>query len=248
MSIALVAVIVLVTIVGSVAQRMAGLGFALLVSPLMTLLLGAHSGVMLVNVLGMSSSLLILPRVWRQIDWSIFRWLTIPAIVGSVLGAWFGASLSPDVMALTVGAIVLVAMLVSGMFTSERFTTDLKAPRGIAGFISGLTSALAGVGGPAVSAYAVMTRWPQQSFAATLQPFFVVTAATSAGSKMLLDPSTFPETDWWFWAALLAAMLAGIAIGEQLLRKVTPKQVRRAVVVIACLGAAATMVRGAFGL
>ncbi|KUF05564.1 sulfite exporter TauE/SafE family protein [Leucobacter sp. G161] len=245
MTLTLGILIVLVTVVGAAAQRMAGLGFALLVSPLMTLLLGGHSGVLLVNILGVVSSLLILPRVWRSVDWSMFRWLTPFAIIGAVVGSWLSQLLSPAVMAVSVGAIVLLALSLSLIFTSERFSTEPRAPRALTGLLSGLTNSLAGVGGPAVSAYAVLTRWPQVSFAATLQPYFVVTGLASAGAKLLMNPAgMLPDTDWWFWGIVFAAILLGIAAGERLLRLVTPAQVRRFVVILACAGAAASFLRG----
>lgn len=248
MTLTVAVIIVLVTVVGAAAQRMAGLGFALLVSPLMTLLLGGHAGVLLVNILGVVSSVLILPRVWRSVDWSMFRWLGAFAIVGSVTGAWLAQLLSPDVMAVSVGAIVLLALSLSLVFTSERITTEPRWPRAATGLLSGLTNALAGVGGPAVSAYAVLTRWPQVSFAATLQPYFIVTGAASVAAKLALNPTGLPATDWWFWLIMFAAILVGIAAGERLLRLVSPAQVRRFVIILACAGAAASLVRGVIGL
>ncbi|KAM9862555.1 sulfite exporter TauE/SafE family protein [Leucobacter sp. BZR 635] len=248
MTLGLALLIVGVTVVGAAAQRMAGLGFALLVSPLMTLMLGGHTGVLLVNILGVVSSLLILPRVWRSIDWSMFRWLASFAVLGAVGGAWLAGQFSPDLMGVAVGATVLVALGLSVVFTSERFSTEPRAPRAVAGLLSGLTNALAGVGGPAVSAYAVLTRWPQVSFAATLQPYFVVTGVAAAAAKLALDPTGFPEAAWWFWIAILAAILVGIALGERLLRLVSATQVRRFVVLMACAGAAATLIRGLIGL
>ncbi|RZT61031.1 hypothetical protein EV139_2777 [Leucobacter luti] len=242
------ALIIGLIVVGAAAQRMAGLGFALLVAPFMTLLLGAHSGVLLVNVLGVISSALILPRVWRSIDWGMFRWLGAFAVLGSVLGAWLATLFSAAVMAVFVGAIVMVALGASLAISGNRFTTEPKAPRAAAGFLSGLTNALAGVGGPAISAYAVLTRWPQATFAATLQPYFILTGGTSVAAKLMLDPGGLPQTDWWFWIAVLLAVLGGIAAGERLLRLVTPTQVRRFVIILAFAGAAASLLRGLFDL
>lgn len=240
--------IVLVTVIGATAQRMAGLGFALLVSPLMTLLLGAHSGVLLVNLLGVVSSVLILPRVWRHIDWSMFRWLASFAVVGAVIGAWVAQRTSADVMAVAVGAIVLIALGGSLALSGSRLTTQPRGPRAVAGFSSGMMNALAGVGGPAISAYAVLTKWPQTTFAATLQPYFALTGSASAAAKLALDPAGLPSTGWWFWVLVFAAVVGGIALGERLLRLVTPTQVRRFVIILACVGAAASLVTGLVGL
>ena len=235
-------------LIGAAAQRMAGLGFALLVAPFMTLVLGAHSGVMLVNVLGVISSALILPRVWRSIDWAMFRWLGAFAVMGALLGSWVAQLFSPAVMAVAVGVIVIVALGASLTLSGNKFSTELRWPRAGAGFLSGLTNSLAGVGGPAVSAYAVLTRWPQTAFAATLQPYFILTGGTSAISKLVLDPGGLPPTEWWFWVVVLLAVLGGIAAGERLLKLVTPSQVRRFVIILAFAGATASFVRGLIDL
>nr|WP_237467263.1 sulfite exporter TauE/SafE family protein [Leucobacter chromiireducens] len=231
-------------VVGSAAQRMAGLGFALLVAPFMTLLLGAHSGVLLVNVLGVISSVLILPRVWRSVDWSMFRWLGAFAVVGAVLGSWLALQFSPAVMAVAVGVIVIVALGASLVLSGNRFATDLRSPRAAAGFLSGLTNSLAGVGGPAVSAYAVLTRWNQTAFAATLQPYFILTGGVSVVTKLLLDPVALPRMEWWFWVLVFVSVIGGIVLGERLLRVVTPAQVRRFVILLAFAGATASLIRG----
>ena len=242
------ALTLVLVLAGSAAQRMAGLGFALLVAPFMTLVLGAHEGVLLVNMLGVVSSLLILPRVWRSIDWSMFRWLGGFAVIGAVLGAWLGQRFSPAVMSVAVGGIVIIALGASLALRSARFSTAPRGPRAAAGFVSGLTNALAGVGGPAVSAYAVLTRWPQTAFAATLQPYFILVGSTSAASKLLLDPAGLPHAAWWFWGLVLVAVLGGIAAGERLLRVVSPTQVRRFVIALAFAGAGASLVHGAIDL
>lgn len=240
--------IVGLVVVGAAAQRMAGLGFALLIAPFMTLLLGAHSGVLLVNVLGVISSALILPRVWRSVDWSMFRWLSAFAVCGAVLGSWLALQFSPAIMAVAVGAIVMIALGASLSLSGNRFSTDLRTPRAAAGFLSGLTNSLAGVGGPAISAYAVLTRWPQATFAATLQPYFILIGGVSVGTKLLLDPVALPPTEWWFWAIVGVSVVAGIVLGERLLKVVTPTQVRRFVIILAFAGAAASLVRGILDL
>lgn len=244
MTLATAILIIGLVVVGSAAQRMAGLGFALLVAPFMTLLLGAHSGVLLVNVLGVISSVLILPRVWRSVDWSMFRWLGAFAVVGAVLGSWLALQFSPAVMAVAVGVIVIVALGASLVLSGNRFSTDLRSPRAAAGFLSGLTNSLAGVGGPAVSAYAVLTRWNQTAFAATLQPYFILTGGVSVVTKLLLDPVALPRMEWWFWVLVFVSVIGGIVLGERLLRVVTPAQVRRFVILLAFAGATASLIRG----
>ena len=95
-----------------------------------------------------------------------------------------------------------------------------------------------------MSAYAVLTNWPAASFAATLQPFFILTGSVSAGTKLLMDPSLMPAVPLWAWGIVVLAILAGIALGEGLLRRVTAQQVRRFIIALAFAGALATLIRG----
>jgi len=231
-------------VVGAVAQRVAGLGFAMLVSPFLVILLGPHTGVLLVNICGVVSSALIAPRVWRDIDWSIFRWFTVFSLAGSIPGAILAGLLPSSALSITVGAVVLVALLLSVLLSRADVVVAGNAPRAVAGAVSGLTNAMAGVGGPAVSAYAILARWEQRPFAATLQPFFVVIGIVSVATKLIADPSQMPAVGPWAWALIVVAIVVGIFGGEALQRHVKDRHARVFVICIAFLGAIAALVKG----
>ncbi|MDN6202614.1 MAG: sulfite exporter TauE/SafE family protein, partial [Micrococcaceae bacterium] len=156
MDLQLLAVAASLVFIGAVAQRVAGLGFAMLASPFLVLLLGPHEGVLLVNICGVVSSTLITPRVWKDINWSAFRWLAAFSVVGSVIGALIATRLESAVLSLSVGIIVLIALLLSLGLSRSSVAVGGPGIRSAAGALSGLTSSMAGVGGPAVSAYAVL--------------------------------------------------------------------------------------------
>jgi uncharacterized membrane protein YfcA len=78
----LFAVVLIAVVAGAMAQRVAGLGFGLMVSPVLVVLLGPLDGVMIVNACGATSSLLILFRVWRDVDWWRYLGLIVPGFVG----------------------------------------------------------------------------------------------------------------------------------------------------------------------
>ncbi|WP_309080496.1 sulfite exporter TauE/SafE family protein [Zhihengliuella sp.] len=231
-------------VLGAVAQRVAGLGFAMLVSPFLVLLLGPHVGVFMINVCGVVSSALIMPRVWRDIDWSMFRWLTVSSIAGSVPGVIAAALMDSGPLSIFVGGIVLIALILSLSLSRAHVVVTGKAPRAVAGFASGMTNAMAGVGGPAVSAYAVLTRWPQRAFAATLQPFFTCMGAVAVITKLIVDPSQAPLLDWWMWALIVVAIVIGIFGGERLQRHVSDRSARIFVITIAFIGAIMALVEG----
>lgn len=231
-------------LVGAVAQRIAGLGFALLIAPFLVIILGPHAGVLLVNICGVVSSAIIVGRVWRDIDWSMFRWLVVPSLFGSIPGSFLAVVIPSAPLSVTVGVVVLVALTVSLVLQRSDVVLRGNAPKVVAGFTAGLTNSMAGVGGPAVSAYAVLSRWPQRPFAATLQPFFVCIGSVTLVAKLLLDPSQAPLLAPWMWVAIGLAIVGGIVAGEKLGRFVRDDQARLFVIVIAFVGAAFAVVKG----
>lgn len=231
-------------VLGAVAQRIAGLGFALLVSPFLVLILGPHEGVLLINICGVVSSTLIVPRVWKDIDWSMFRWLTFPAVFGSVGGSIAAGALPSAPLAVTVAAVVLAGLTASLVLQRSSVVVTGNRAKAVAGLSAGLTNSMAGVGGPAVSAYALLSRWPQRPFAATLQPFFAAIGSVTVLVKLILDPGQVPPLETWMWVLIPVSIILGILTGERLARYIHDRHARFAVIVIAFLGAATALIKG----
>lgn len=248
MTLGIFCIVLASVLVGAVAQRIAGLGFALLIAPFLVLILGPHAGVLLVNLCAVVSSSIIVSRVWRDIDWSMFRWLVIPSLFGSVPGSFLAVAVPSAPLSVIVGSIVLVALTLSLVLRRSDVVVRGNTPKVVAGFTAGITNSMAGVGGPSVSAYALLSRWPQRPFAATLQPFFVCIGSVTLVTKLLLDPTQAPSLAPWMWAAIGLAIVAGIFTGEKLSRFVRDEQARLFVVVIAFVGAGLAVLKGILDL
>jgi uncharacterized protein len=229
---------------GSVAQRIAGIGFALLVAPILAILLGPHEGIMMINICAVVSCGLIVPRVWREINWNLLLWLSVPAVAGTVVGSWLAVQVPPAVLSTVVGAVVMAGLAVAVVLGRAQVTVSGQLPKVLAGLGSGLTNALAGVGGPTVSAYAILSRWPPRPFAATLQPFFLQLCLITVGVKLAVDPGSVPHLEWWMWAVIALAIIVGIFAGERIGRRLRDEHARAAVVVLAFLGAAGALAKG----
>lgn len=238
-------VLVLAAVVaGALAQRIAGLGFGLLVSPVLVVLLGPFDGVMIVNLCGASSSLLILSRVWRHVAWKKYFGLALAALAGVLPGAWLASNVPEAPLQICIGLLLIIALLASQRLTRSTWQAGGPVPMVSLGFSSGLMNAAAGVGGPAITAYAIASRWEQKSFSATLQPYFITIGFSSLISKYILSGGHVPGLEGWQWLAILAAMIAGIVAGDLLSGRVQPGAARRIVTVIAYLGAVATLGKG----
>ncbi len=240
----MLALVVVSVLVGAFAQRITGMGFALVVSPALVIILGPFDGVLIVNMCALLSSGLIIPRVWKHIEWRTFVWLTIPAVIAIIPGSLIAANLSGPPLQIGVGVLVVVALTTSLVVTRTQHTVQQRPAVFIAGAASGFMNTAAGVGGPALSVYAVLTRWPQAHFAATLQPYFVVIGATSLVTKIAFSGGEIPQLDAASWAFVIGALLAGLGLGELLHKRISHHAARIAVIWIAYLGGAAAIVDG----
>jgi len=248
MTTATLVVVVLVVFAGSVIQRSTGMGFAVVAAPFLVILLGPLVGVVLVNFASVVSAAVILVRLRRDIDWRRYASLAVPAVLGIVPGSVLALTLPTDVLELAIGVLLLLALAVSLLFTrSGRVVTGPVAPT-VTGFVSGMTNAAAGVGGPPVSVYAVLSNWPHRSFVATLQPYFATIGLLSLVSKVVIDPSRWPVLEWWAWVSGGVAILAGLVVGDRISGRIGPSVARWVVVGIAVAGAAALCVRALLSL
>lgn len=245
----LLALLLVAIVVGGSLQRVTGLGFAMVAGPFMVLLLGPEQGVLMVNLCGSTSALLILTRVVRKVDWRRFAVMAVASVCTTVPGALLVRDASDAALEVTVGAVVIVGMsvaLLAGRLRSDRrwWPAGARWPAAVAGSLSGAGSVAAGIGGPPLAAYSVLDRWDPVRFAATLQPFFVVNAMGAMGSKLLLTDARLPHLDPWAWVAIAVACVAAVVVGDRLARVVSREATRRVLVVLAYAGGLATMLRG----
>ncbi|WP_051791826.1 sulfite exporter TauE/SafE family protein [Amycolatopsis jejuensis] len=240
------ALILLVVLAAAAAQRVTGMGFALISAPLLVLLLGGFTGVLVVNVCAAFTSAVILTRLWRDIQWRRWRMLAGGATLGVVPGVWIVRIVPPGWLELTVG--ILVAL---GLFAAKLVRTPRTGAGRLAvvasGAVSGLMNTSAGVGGPALTVYAVATAWDQRSFVATVQPYFLTVGAMSVAA-LLITHRPAEGLAPGLWAAIFGACAAGLVIGEWLSGRVSELASYRMLLALALLGAAAAATRGGLSI
>ncbi len=242
------AVLCVALLVATVSQRVAGMGFGLVMGPTAALLVGPIAAVVLVNVTAIVACGLILPRVWRDIDWRRLAWIGIPAAIASIGGLLLARVVSADLLRIAVGAVAILGVVLALAFTRTEHRLDGPVTRLVAGSTIGVLNASVAVGAPAVGVYQIVSRWEPRAFAATMQPFWVLVSASTLLERQLLVPQGWPEWPWWAWLAVVAATAAGTLVAEPIARRLPARAVRIAIVVLSILGGGAVIVAGAIGL
>ena len=237
MSLALALTLIALVLLAAVIQRVAGMGLGMLFAPYATVLIGVHEGIMLANFLGTLMPLLLLPRIWADIEWRTVAWIGLPAVAVMPAAAWLSSISPPGPLYILVAALVLLSLLISVMLAQVNTTVDGRTAQVVTGIGAGFGTVLGGAGGPAVTVYAVLSRWPVLAMVATLQPLWILISSVSFASKWAWDDGLLPDLAWWVWLAIVAAVIVSIFLGEMVQKRLQERTIQRFVVLLAVVGA-----------
>jgi len=226
---------------GAIAQRVSGMGFALVAAPFFILLFGPFEGVLLINAGGALSSMLVFLQTRNGVNWRQYFLLVIPAMMAILPGALITIYLNRTTLQLVLGILLIVALIASILVSYTKRHLNQGAVAILFGGASGFMSATVGLGGPAVGIYGVLTRWEQKEFASTLQPYFFTLGASSFLTKIILT-GELPDVSPWIWPSMVLCTLIGLAIGKKLQPHVRNDVARNIVIVICLAGAVATVI------
>lgn len=236
------AAICAVGFVAAVGQRALGMGFGLVLMPV--LVLGPLPAVVAVNALGAVTSGIVITQVWRLISWRRLLWLLVPALAGVVPGVLLARAADEALLKVAVGALILIGVGVTVWLrrTARPLTGDV--PVAVTGGFAGLLNASVGVGAPALGIYGALGDWPQRAYAAALQPFFLVLSVVTVIVKSVVDPAGAPAWTWWMWVLVVIPLVAGVLAGRPVAARLPERTARTAILLISVLGGVSVLWSG----
>jgi uncharacterized membrane protein YfcA len=168
----LIAAVLVAVLVGTLAQSISGIGFALVCGPLLVAALGPQDGVRLSVLLSLVLNSVLLARLWREVDVRTTLLLLAPAALTTPLFAVLARRLPERAGAAAAGAVVVVGVAVLALGVRWHAARGRRGAVA-AGVLGALTNVLAGVAGPVVALWAANAEWPQRVQRASLQAFFL---------------------------------------------------------------------------
>ncbi len=244
----LVLLVFVTILIGAAMQRVSGMGVGILGGPVLSLAMGPVEGIMVVNAIAVVNALLSTWTQRQNVDWRKFGLIGSVMVVGVVPGTWLIHVISPAVLQIIVGALILVALGITTFGRRHIPAVRGRAPAMAAGVVAGFSNTLAGVAGPVITVYGQAARWGQRTFAATLQPLFVVSGTLSFLVKWLTGAGDIGSEPWGIWPAALVAIVIGIAVGMRISHRVDRTVAHRLAVTLAAVGALTVLVRGCLTL
>jgi uncharacterized membrane protein YfcA len=217
------AVVGIVTVAGFV-RGTTGFGGAMLMSPILSVLIGPVPAVVTALLLETGAALVMFPDAIPKARWSTLFYLTLPAVITVPIGGYLLLTLDPSIARKLISAVVIVfsTMLLFGLrYTgSPRIVTSL-ALGSVVGALLGATS----VGAPPVILYLLSGPDPAAVTRANLTIF--VTAISVIGLVMLAAAGAITAKLALSALALTVPFLVATWLGGKFFARLSDNNVRR---------------------
>jgi len=233
-----------VVLIAGFIRGYSGFGFSMITTVSLSIVFTPVEVVPVVLMLEIAASSLLLPKVWRQVDWKALGWLALGVVVGTPIGVTVlaNAPARPMRAAISLTVILLVILLFSGF----KLKRKPGAPATIAtGLASGTLNGAATIGGPPVILFFFSSQAGVDISRASLIAFFFGTDILASGfciTQGLVHQSTLT-----LWGALLLPLIIGIQAGSRSFLKTDPEIFKKRVMLLLMVLSVASLARSIWG-
>ncbi|MBB3112175.1 hypothetical protein FHS18_004253 [Paenibacillus phyllosphaerae] len=207
-----------------VAQGLTSFGFALIAMPLLAQTLGLQHAVAVVVLLSLLTNISVLAPIWRHVNMRGMWPLIAASLLAAPLGTWLLLAAPAIVLKSAAGLLVAgFALLQLRGIAIPVHNERLSYP--LAGALSGLLNGSISFSGPPVALFLAARGMEKHRFRANLTLFaLVLNIATLA---LFVSQDLFAQEELQHVAALLPAMLLGVAAGILLAKRVDENRFKR---------------------
>lgn len=235
LDLAVVLLVGLAVVAGSMVQGSVGFGVSLVAVPVLLLLdPSLMPGSML--VVGTLLPGLTLLREWRHVDWRIARIAMLGRLIGTAGGVWVVTVLSVRSLTIALGLFILLGVALS----IWNVVVPMKGPTLFsAGALTGITGTAASISGPVVGL--VMQKLPGATLRATMAAFFCVGTVFSLTGLAIAGELSGRQL--LMGVVMLPFLVTGYALSGPLRRYLDRGWTRPAVLTISTVSAVVVLVR-----
>ena len=218
-----------VVLIGAFLQGASGFGLGMFAAPVVALVDPTLMPALLILLATVLTAILAL-RERAAVNRAGVGWSLLGRLPGSAIGAGLVALLSPHVLALLVGLVVLggAGLSVRGWVPKVNRRTLM-----VAGMAAGVTGTSTSIGGPPMAL--LFQRSDPAETRGTLSVFFLVGSLISLGLLLLAGAVDLRVVTVSAW--LLPALLAGYGISRLLVPYVNRNRMRVLAITMSCLSA-----------
>lgn len=228
-----------VVVIGAVIQGTIGFGVALLGAPLLFLINPVFVPAPVIMI-GMTLPAMILARDWRSVDFRDVAWVLPGMAGGSGFAGWVLGVLTPRMLGLVFGVLVLVAVAISA---AGRMPRPGRGGLLFTGTATGFMATTTAIGGPPLALAFQHVRG--QRLRGTLSACFL-----PGGIFSLLAlgwAGQLGRSEWIAGASLLPAITAGFLLSAPLARHLERGWLRPALLTVSAIAGVVAITRALIG-
>jgi uncharacterized membrane protein YfcA len=211
------------------AQSLTGFGFALIMMPLVTVILGVRIAAPVVALAALTVYTINLIRYRREINLPEVLRLGLASAAGVPVGIWVLSNADEQVVMRILG-LVLVTYAAYSLLQPKAQRVLPRAWVYPAGFLAGCFGGAYNTPGPPVIVYGSMRQWPRDEFRAVLQALFFLSGILVVASHALTEHLTKQVLVYYLYA--VPALALGILVGSLVDRRIDQYKFRRIVTVM----------------
>jgi uncharacterized protein len=224
----------LAALAGAAVQSATGLGFALVLSPALFVVMDPAEAVTAVLLLGAALCALVLVES-RRVATHGLRQMLPPALPGLGVGLLVLSALSKEPLQVGVGVAVVAAAAWQLWHPAA-----ISFPAWVAGLLSGALTTSISVNGPPLALWLESQRVPPPVFRATLAAAFLILDILGVGA--ILSSEGVDTIDLGVLGPLLACVAAGYALGAVAFRRLDGERFSTLVLsIVICTGLASVL-------
>lgn len=217
-----------------------GFGFSMITVVSLSMVFKPVEVVPVVLLLEIGASSMLLPQVWRKVDWRSLVWLCIGMAVGTPLGvaALVNVPVQPMRAAIAAIVIILVLLLLSGFSLKKKPGTPATLATGL---VSGTLNGAATIGGPPVILFFFSSRAGVDISRASVIAYFFATDILA--SFICIARGLVLQQTLVLLAMLLLPLIIGIQAGSRSFLGTEPETFKKRVMVLLMALSIASLVR-----
>jgi uncharacterized membrane protein YfcA len=204
-------------------QSLSGFGFAVVIMPLVTLMLGLRTAAPLVAAIALTVYAINVLRFRHAINLAEVLRLAAASALGIPVGIWILSSLDEAIVQQVLGLMLIIFALYSLARPSGHrvLSRHWVYP---SGFLAGCLGGAYNTPGPPAIVYGTLRQWPRDEFRAALQTLFLINATLVVASHFVAEHMTLQILGLYLYA--LPALGLGIFLASRVDGKVNRHQFR----------------------
>ncbi len=241
MELPVILMMLVTTVAGGVLSSVCGFGFGAVAMAAWPYVLPYAQSTAVTALCGVSTAVFIALPHRRSINFKILLPCALSGLAASALSVQISVGAAEKLMVRALGAMLMAASFYS-LFLGGRFRIQGTPRNGIiAGLIGGACAGLFAVGGPPVAIYLLSSAKSNQEYRSTLNAHFCFTSGIATLVRWkngIITPTTIR-----LWLLVLAALAAGIFLGNKIFNRLDAKKLRRCVYTYMAVSGAAMLLK-----